>query len=204
MNDLRGNITAIASDKTGSRVYALVGKQDSSGTDRIYLASYQAVGSDLVKASEIVVSPAGQRAALPSITVKDDGTVVMMYETYSATDNNVHVHGAASDDFGATILSDVEEYSFTPLPLSQVNPDGNREFGDYIFLISVGDEFFGTFPGLGNVNRAGINTTGLIDPFFFSGTDIIEPGSMSLLLAGLAGAMFVRRRPGLVRRSTSS
>lgn len=63
VNDLRGNVTAIAPDSTGSHVYVLIGKQDASGTDRIYLATYQAVGTNLNKLSEIVVSPAGQRAA---------------------------------------------------------------------------------------------------------------------------------------------
>src|SRR5438309_7766444 len=46
-----------------------------------------------------------------SITVKDDGTVVLMYETFNAQDGKVHVHVASSDDFGATISSDIDEYS---------------------------------------------------------------------------------------------
>ena len=52
----------------------LIGKQDANGTDRIYLATYQRAGANLVKSSEIVISPVFQRAALPAITVKDDGT----------------------------------------------------------------------------------------------------------------------------------
>jgi hypothetical protein len=67
VNNLLGNVTAIASDKTGSHVYVLIGKQDAMGIDRIYLAAYQAVGGSLIKSSEIVISPAGQRAALPAI-----------------------------------------------------------------------------------------------------------------------------------------
>ena len=80
VNDLRGNITAIAPDSTGVHVYALIGKQDNQGTDRIYLEAFQAVGNNLVPTHETVISPAGQRAALPAITVKADGSVVMMYE----------------------------------------------------------------------------------------------------------------------------
>jgi hypothetical protein len=82
VNNLLGNITAIAPDKAGSHVYVLIGKQDITGTDRIYLVAYQPVGTNLIKSSEIVISPMGERAALPAITVLDDGTVVMTYETY--------------------------------------------------------------------------------------------------------------------------
>jgi len=206
VNDLRGNITAIAPDKTGSHVYVLIGKQDATGTDRIYLVAYQAVGNALNKLSEIVVSPAAQRAALPAITVKDDGTVVLMYETYNAQDGKVHVHVASSDDFGASINSDIEEYAFTPLTLLQAtgSVSSNREFGDYDFLTSNGDTFYGVFAGLGDVNVDGINTTGLIDPFFFSGTDAVpEPDSLAQLSAALLGlGCFVRKQGArLTRRS---
>jgi hypothetical protein len=46
------------------------------------------------------------------------------------------------------------------------------------------------------VRKSGsINTTGLIDPFFFSGTDAVpEPGTLSLVLTGLAAAVWLRRR----------
>jgi hypothetical protein len=202
VNNLLGNITAIASDKAGSHVYVLIGKQDVTGTDRINLVAYQPVGTNLIKSSEIVISPMGERAALPAITVLDDGTVVMTYETYSA-DGKVHIHVASSVDFGASIASDIEEYSFTPLTLAQVNPgnpNADREFGDYDFLMSIDDTVYGTFAGLGDVNVGGINTTGLIDPFFFSGTDAVpEPGTLSLVLTGLTAAVWLRRREGKSR-----
>jgi len=196
VNDLRGNVTAIASDRTGTHVYALIGKQDNAGVDRIYLVSYIAVGNDLVKSNEIVVSPAGERAALPSITVKDDGTVVILYETYNAQTDKVNVRVAASDDFGSSISSNILEYSFTPLPLAQAtgSTTSNREFGDFLFLTSVGNTFYGVFAGLGNINDVGIDTTGLIDPFFFSGVDIPEPSSLAVLGSALILLAYLRRR----------
>jgi hypothetical protein len=126
----------------------------------------------------------------------------MTYETYGA-DGKVHIHVASSMDFGASMASDIEEYSFAPLPLAQVNPNNpgaNREFGDYDFLMSIGDMVYGTFAGLGDVNTGAIDTTGLIDPFFFSATDIPEPASWSLIRMGLVGTAWLRRRPPVKER----
>lgn len=200
VNDLRGNVTAIASDATGSHVYVLIGKQDSSGVDRIYLIELHPSGTTLVASAPVVVSVAGERAALPSITVLDNGVVVIMYDSFGA-DGKVHVHIATSRDFGATIDSDTEAYSFTPLSLLAATGSGssNREFGDYDFLMSIGDTFYGAFAGLGDVNAGGIDTTHLIDPFFLSGSvaiEVAEPATLSLLLGMLAGIGFLRRRRG--------
>lgn len=198
VNDLRGNITAIAADSTGAHVYALIGKQDAAGVDRVYLVEFHASGNTLVKGTEIVVSPAGQWGAIPSITVLDNGTVVMMYDAYDPQTGKINVHVATSSNFGASISSDVIEYSFTPLSLFAAtgSTGSNREFGDYQYLTSVGDEFFGAFAGLGNVNGGGINTTALIDPFFFRGSatlTVAEPGALSLVLLALMGVAASRR-----------
>jgi hypothetical protein len=205
VNDLRGNITAIASDKAGSHIYALYGAQDNTGTDRIYLVEFHPVGTNLIASAPLVVSPAFERAALPAITVKDDGTVVMMYETVG-DDGKIHIHVASSIDFGASIDTDIQEYAFTPLTLLQATGSmtANREFGDYDFLTSIGNTVYGTFAGLGDINAGGINTTGLIDPFFFSGTDVAEPASLSLLLAALGAAtVFRTRKSGRARGSVA-
>jgi hypothetical protein len=152
------------------------------------------VGGNLVQSHEIAISPAGQQAALPAIAVKADGSVIMMYDSVTS-DGKVHVHVAASDDFGATISADIQEYAFTPLTLQQAtgSTTSNREFGDYDFLTTIGNTFYGVYAGLGDVNSGGINTTGLIDPFFFSGTDIPEPASLALLITAFLGMAFLPR-----------
>src|SRR5206468_8680486 len=71
VNDLRGNITAIAPDSTGSHVYVLIGKRDANGVARVYLASYAPSASNFVHTHATVVSPACQPAALPAMTARD-------------------------------------------------------------------------------------------------------------------------------------
>ncbi len=58
--------------------------------------------------------------------------------------------------------------------------------------MSIDDTVYGTFAGLGDVVAGVINTTELIDPFFFSATDVAEPGSWSLVLTGVVGAVWLR------------
>ena len=86
-----------------------------------------------------------------------------------------------STNNGASIASNLSVYSFTPLTLKQAtgSTTSNREFGDYVHVASVNNTFYGTFAGLGNVNSGGINTTGLIDPFVFTGSDTPGPDCTS-------------------------
>jgi hypothetical protein len=179
VNLLSGNITDISVDNTGSHIYVTYGAQDDTHTDRVFLQEFHPSGSTLVGSTPVVVSPAGQAAALPSLTVLADGNVVIEYETYNAATNQVTVHVADSVDHGATINTDLSRYQFTPLPLSQAlgpkNLPQDREFGDYVHVASVYNTFYGTFAGRGNVNSGGVNTTGLIDPFVFTGSDTPGP-----------------------------
>lgn len=197
VNNLRGSITAIASNASGSHIYVLYGVQDASGTDRIYLQEFHPSGATLAASPAIAVSVPGQRAALPSITVLANGTVVIEYETYDAKGNAVAVHLAYSTDNGASIASDIAEYSFTPLSVLAAtgSSTADREFGDYLTLVSVGNSFYGSFAGLGNTNTGSINTTSLISPFLFTGSvSVPEPAGWLLFATGLGALGLVRRR----------
>jgi hypothetical protein len=116
-----------------------------SGTRRIRYA--------LPRAQDVSLSIVDVRGRV--VAVLANGTVVMMYDTYDG--NQVHVHIATSTDFGASISSDVIAYSFAPLTLLAAtgSSTSNREFGDYQYLTSIGDTFYGAFAGLGDVNAGG-------------------------------------------------
>src|SRR5207247_1565042 len=62
-NELRGNITAVASDATSSHVYVVYGKRDASSIDRLWMAEFHTSGTNLVeRASPVAFSPAGETA----------------------------------------------------------------------------------------------------------------------------------------------
>lgn len=196
VNDIRGSYTAIAADATGSHIYAVWGKRDINNVDRIYVTEYHPSGATLVAGATSIVSLAGQWGALPSITVLADGTVVVMYDAYDSTDGTVHVHVVSSSDNGASFSGDSDIYSFSPtsLLLATGSTSTDREFGDYQFLMSEGNQFFGTFVARGN-NLGANNTSNLIDPFFFSGASngVPEPGTL-MLASGAVVALWVMRR----------
>jgi hypothetical protein len=77
VNRLTGDITAIAADPTGAHVYAVYGKEDANGVDRIWLAEFHPDGQGgLVESpNPVALSVPGQRSALPSAAVTANGTV---------------------------------------------------------------------------------------------------------------------------------
>jgi autotransporter-associated beta strand protein len=171
-NDLRGNITAIAADRAGANIYTVYGKQDASGIDRLMIADFTPTGAggNLVqRPNPVTFSVSGQRSALPSVAVTDSGEVGVLYLTSPSTDN-FQVHFAFSLDKALT-FTDSLIYSFNtsafPLPNPYPADARFRLLGDYLYLSPVGNTFYGTFPGVGNVNFGSINTTGKIVPFFF-------------------------------------
>jgi hypothetical protein len=179
--NLTGQITALAADPTGAHVYAVYGKEDASGTDRLYLAEFHPDGSgNLVeRANPVALSVPGQRSALPSIAVTANGTVAVQYDTFSANDGQFHVHLATSTDQGLTFTDQVlDDFTTAGIPFPYAG--GNRLLGDYQYLIAQGNTVYGTFAARGNVSNSstGIDTTDKIDPFFYSvSTDSEAPAS---------------------------
>jgi hypothetical protein len=167
VNSLLGNITAIAVDSTGSHIYVTYGMQDTTGADRIYLAEFHpdSSGNLVERANPVAVSVPGERAALPSVAVTDNGDLAVQYDTFA--NGQFHVHLARSSDHGLTFSDqDLNDFTATGIPYPYVG--GNRLLGDYQGLIAVGNSVFGTFGARGNVKAGDIDTTNFIDPFFYS------------------------------------
>src|SRR4029077_15567741 len=100
--------------------------------------------------------------------VANNGAVGVLFDEFDGT--NFHVHLALSFDAGQTLNTNMELYSFTTngmvLVYGTLNHD--RLLGDYQSLIALGTNFYGAIAGRGNVVSGSINTTNLIDPFFFT------------------------------------
>jgi hypothetical protein len=176
VNQLLGNITSVAAQKDGSHIYAAFGMKDGpngTGADRIYVAEFHPDGSGgIVKRTDVVVATIpGQRSALPSLAVTDNGVVAMQYDTFDGT--LIHVHLATSSDTGLT-WTDQDLYDFNPSGIPIAN--GNRLLGDYQDLEALGNSMYGTFSARGNVNAGGINTTDKDVPFYYSfGVNVTPP-----------------------------
>jgi hypothetical protein len=189
VNRLTGNITAIAADPSGAHVYAVYGKEDATGTDRLFLAEFHPDGSGglVERANPLPFSIAGQRSALPSIAVTDNGTIAVQYDTFTEADGRFHVHLATSTDQGQT-FTDQDLYDFTTTGIPYPFTGGNRLLGDYQGLIALGNKVYGTFAGRGDVTDTvtGIDTTDKIVPFFYSVA--LPGGRLGFLVPSLGGS----------------
>jgi hypothetical protein len=163
------SITALAADPTGQHIYPVYGKEDANGVDRVWLAEFHPDGQGgLVEgANPVALSVPGQRSALASVAVTANGTVFVLYDSFDGTE--FHVHLAKSTNFGQT-FADQDLYDFTATGILFKYNGDNRILGDYQFLTAVGNSVYGTFAGRGNVvdPSTGIDTTGYMDPFFFT------------------------------------
>jgi hypothetical protein len=162
-------ITAIAADPSGQHIYAVYGKEDASGVDRIWLAEFHPDGQGglVQRSNPVALSVPGQRSALPSVAVTTNGTVFVQYDTFDGT--QFHFHLATSTNRGLS-FTDQDLYDFTATGIPFAFPGQGRLLGDYQFLTAVGNNVYGAFAGRGNVvdPSTGIDTTGYMDPFFFT------------------------------------
>jgi hypothetical protein len=167
--NLTAFITALAADPSGQHVYPVYGKKDANGVDRIWLAEFHPDGQGglVERANPVALSVPGQRSALASVAVTANGTVFVMYDSFDGTE--FHVHLATSTDFGQT-FTDQDLYDFTATGISFPYAGGKELLGDYQFMTAVGNNVYGAFAGRGNVvdPSTGIDTTGYMDPFFFT------------------------------------
>jgi hypothetical protein len=168
VNELLGNTTALATDRNGAHIYAVYGKQ-VGGVDRLLLAEFHddGTGNLVERGNPVAFSTAGQQAALPSVAVTDDGTVYILYDTFTSADGQFHVHLTRSSDQGKTFASSadrvLEDFS---APFA-----GQKILGDYQYLTVLSNTVYGTFAGRGLAaaqNPNGFDRSSSIDPFFFS------------------------------------
>jgi hypothetical protein len=195
VNMLRGGIDAIATDTNGQNVYVVYGKRDGTGTDRLYLADFNPATNTAVL-DPTPISIAGQRSALPSITVLADGNIEVLYDTFDGNQFHVHLENISNRGGGNFVItSDQDIYDFVSPSLAALGiPGGDRALGDYQYITSLGNTFYGVFAGRGDTNAGGINTTALIDPFFITGSDAPEPSTLAFAAATVAGLLVARRR----------
>ncbi len=178
------NNTAIATDKNGTHIYAVYAKQ-VAGVDRLLVAEFHddGTGNLVERANPVACSMAGQRAALPSVAVTDDGRLYILYDTFTSTNGQFHVHLALSLDQGLTFATGNDKVleNFAA-PFS-----GEKILGDYQCLIALSNTVYGTFAGRGLAaaqNLNGFDRSANIDPFFFSVPEPLPPPQLTIILSG--------------------
>ncbi len=184
VNKLLGNTTAIATDKNGAHIYAVYGKQ-VAGVDRLLVAEFHddGTGNLVERANPVACSIAGQRAALPSVAVTDDGRLYILYDTFTSANGQFHVHLALSLDQGLTFATGNDKVleNFAA-PFS-----GEKILGDYQCLTALGNAVYGAFVGSGLAaaqNLNGFDRSANVDPFFFSVPEPLPPPRLTITLSG--------------------
>ncbi|MFD9507837.1 Ig-like domain repeat protein [Streptomyces mirabilis] len=184
VNALLGGVDHAAVDPSNGDVYVVYGA-DVSGNNQLRIRRLTDNGSGGLNVGAATNISTSTNAALPSVAVLDDGTIGVLYTTFDGNNTagfpTFSAQLARSTDHGAT-FTDTLLQTFSspeqtqtgcdtrPQPPNPNPPDltcaRQRVLGDYQQLKSVGNTFYGTFPG----NTAGANPTSTppIHALFFS------------------------------------
>jgi hypothetical protein len=152
VNALLGGVDAVAVDKTSGDVYVVYGYKDTTtGNDRLAIARLVANGTGGLQLASNVFLTGQVTAALPSVAVRDDGTVGVLYDTYDGNNASgfpvFSAHLAQSKNHG-TSFNDTNILSFAS-PATDDGDPRQRVLGDYQSLRSYKNNFYGTFVGNG-------------------------------------------------------
>ena len=200
INYLLGNLTAIAVNTNGTRVYVVYGMSDVNSINHLYLQRLQPSGSNLVLSGPpLNLSSANFSAALPSVAVADNGVVGFMFDEFDGA--AFHIHLAISYDEGASIATNADLYTFSTNGMAfgyGTTPSShNRLLGDYARMIAYKNVFYGTFAGRGNVSAGSNITTNDICPFFFSrDVSLAQPIIVDIFRTGINVQLDFSGTPG--------
>jgi hypothetical protein len=177
INYLLGNITAVAANTNGSRVYTVCGLSDASNIGHLYLQKFVPSGTNLVNSgAPLMFSSQADSAALPEVAVADNGVVGLLFDEFDGS--AFHIHFAVSLDGGNTIATNRELYAFSTngmvLGYGTDPSSHNRLLGDYQVMRANSNSFYASFAARGNVSSGNI-TTNFIVPFFYSYNAVALP-----------------------------
>ena len=174
VNALLGGVDHVTVDPNNSDVYVVFGNRDTQTlNNRLSIVHYTANGQGgLKKVGTAHFVTTQVQAALPSVAIAKNstGTIGVLYMVFNGIDGTTHFPMytamlAMSTDHGVTFTQNVLEKFLSP---ATDNGDSRqRILGDYEQLKSVGNTFYGVFPGNGAPFGRPFSN---IDPIFFKTT----------------------------------
>jgi hypothetical protein len=172
VNALLGGSEAVAVDPgNGDVYYAFHARDNATGNNRLSVARLTADGSGGLMVAHTSFLTGQVQAALPSVTVAQNGAVGVLYDVYTSMVSGFPqfaTHFATSTDHGVS-WSDQTLVTF----LSPATDNGNRRqrvLGDYQQVKAVGNTFYAAFPANGSAFG---RSTSNIDPIFYK---VAAPG----------------------------
>jgi hypothetical protein len=177
VDELLGSVDHLAVDPSNSDVYVTYGGDAVSGEgSKIYVQRFTPSNGGLNPGSPVAVSGTAP-SALPSIAVRADGMVGLLYTSIieettvdSTVTTEFAVNLATSKDHGAIWQQEqIATYQLTSADCSSNCPPPPRLLGDYAQLKAMGNVFYGVFAAARTAfdpNTAADDNT--VDPVVFS------------------------------------